>query len=140
GELRLDIEAAFSQGLPNTPMSHAHIRVISGNFVTARPVGIVDGLDFQHAGRVRKMDTDIMRSIIDQGTIVLLSPLGFSPTGEAFNLAMEDVATYAAIALRAEKLIFLTPGPIVCSSDGTIDTELAREDADKLLAADTLDE
>src|SRR5690606_8660481 len=127
GEIRLDIEAAFSQGLPNTPMSHAQIRIISGNFVTARPVGIVDGVDYQHAGTVRKMDTDIMRSIIDQGSIVLLSPLGFSPTGESFNLAMEDLATNAAIALRAEKLIFLTQGRIVCLEDGTVDTELARE-------------
>ena len=139
GEIRLDIEAAFSQGLPNTPMSHAQIRIISGNFVTARPVGIVDGVDYQHAGTVRKMDTDIMRSIIDQGSIVLLSPLGFSPTGEAFNLAMEDLATNAAIALRAEKLIFLTQGRIVCLEDGSVDTELAREDADKLLAEGTLD-
>ncbi len=140
GEIRLDIEAAFSQGLPNTPMSHAHIRIISGNFVTARPVGIVDGVDFQHTGQVRKMDSGIMRSIIDQGIIVLLSPLGFSPTGEAFNLAMEDLATNAAIALRAEKLIFLTQNRVICSADGAVDTELAREQADRLVAGGTLDE
>src|SRR5690554_350426 len=140
GEIRLDIEAAFSQGLPNTPMSHAQIRIISGNFVTAMPVGIVDGVDYQHAGKVRKMDAAIMRSIIDEGSIVLLSPVGFSPTGEAFNLAMEDLATSAAVALRAEKLIFLTQGPIVCAEDGTVDSELAREDADKLLAGGTLSE
>jgi len=140
GEIRLDIEAAFSQGLPNTPMSHAQIRIISGNFVTAMPVGIVDGVDYQHAGKVRKMDAAIMRSIIDEGSIVLLSPVGFSPTGEAFNLAMEDLATSAAVALRAEKLIFLTQGPIVCAEDGTVDNELAREDADKLLAGGTLSE
>ena len=41
GELRLDIEAAFSQGLPNTPMSNAHISIVSGNFVTARPLGVI---------------------------------------------------------------------------------------------------
>ncbi|MBP6020237.1 MAG: amino-acid N-acetyltransferase [Burkholderiaceae bacterium] len=140
GEIRLDIEASFSQGLPNTPMSHARIRVISGNFVTARPVGIIDGVDYQHAGAVRKLDTDTMKSILNQGAIVLLSPLGFSPTGESFNLAMEDLATSAAIALRTEKLIFLTQGRIVCNQDGTVDTELAREDADRLLAGGTLDE
>ncbi len=140
GEIRLDIEASFSQGLPNTPMSHAQIRVISGNFVTARPVGIIDGIDYQHAGAVRKLDVDAIKSILNQGAIVLLSPLGFSPTGESFNLAMEDLATSAAIALRAAKLIFLTQGRIVCNQDGTVDTELAREDADRLLAGGTLDE
>lgn len=140
GEIRLDIEAAFSQGLPNTPMSHAQIRVISGNFVTARPVGVIDGVDYRHTGAVRKMDLDAIKNVINQGAIVLLSPLGFSPTGEAFNLAMEDLATSAATALRAEKLIFLTQDRTVLDEDGAVDTELAREDADKLLAAGTLDE
>lgn len=140
GEIRLDIEAAFSQGLPNTPMSHAQIRVISGNFVTARPVGVIDGVDYQHAGAVRKLDIDAIKAVINQGAIVLLSPLGFSPTGEAFNLAMEDLATSAAIALRAEKLIFLTQGRTVNDESGAVDTELAREDADRLLAGGTLDE
>src|SRR5690554_2736362 len=140
GEIRLDIEASFSQGLPNTPMSHAQIRVISGNFVTARPVGVIDGLDYKHAGAVRKMDIDAIKNRITQGSIVLLSPLGFSPTGEAFNLAMEDLATSAAIALRAEKLIFLTQDRTVLDTDGTVDTELAREDADRILASGTLDE
>src|SRR3546814_20754777 len=114
-------------------MSHAQIRVISGNFVTARPVGVIDGIDYKHTGAVRKMDQDAIRNIINQGAIVLLSPLGFSPTGEAFNLAMEDLATSAAITLRAEKLIFLTQDRTVRDADGAVDTELAREDADKLL-------
>src|SRR5690554_3390466 len=113
GEIRLDIEASFSQGLPNTPMSHAKIRIISGNFVTARPVGVIDGVDHQHTGAVRKLDIDAIRSVMNQGAIVLLSPLGFSPTGDAFNLAMEDLATSVAVALRAEKLIFLTQDHIV---------------------------
>ncbi|HWK69729.1 MAG TPA: amino-acid N-acetyltransferase [Burkholderiaceae bacterium] len=140
GEIRLDIEAAFSQGLPNTPMSHAQIRVISGNFVTARPVGVIDGIDYRHTGAVRKMDLDAIKNVINQGAIVLLSPLGFSPTGEAFNLAMEDLATSAATALRAEKLIFLTQDRTVLDQDGSVDTELAREDADKLLSGGMLDE
>ena len=139
GEIRLDIEAAFSQGLPNTPMSHAQIRVISGNFVTARPTGIIDGVDYKHTGQVRKIDVDALRSSIDRGSIVLLSPLGFSPTGEAFNLAMEELATSVATALRAEKLIFLTESPGVIAEDGSIDTELARLDADALLASGSID-
>lgn len=140
GEIRLDIEAAFSQGLPNTPMSHAHIRIISGNFVTARPLGVIEGVDYQHTGAVRKMDSDALKAVMNQGAIVLLSPLGFSPTGDAFNLAMEDLATSVAVTLRAEKLIFLTQDRVVRNADGTVDTELAREDADALLTSGTLDE
>ena len=94
GQLRFEIEAAFSQGLPNTPMANATVRVVSGNFLTARPVGIVDGVDFMHSGLVRKVDArgDPARASTS-ARMVLLSPFGFSPTGEAFNLTMEDVAT-----------------------------------------------
>ncbi|MCK9512005.1 MAG: amino-acid N-acetyltransferase [Pigmentiphaga sp.] len=140
GEIMLDIEAAFSQGLPNTPMSHARMRVITGNFVTARPVGVIDGLDYQHTGLVRKIDTEAMRFAVDHGSIVLMSPLGFSPTGEAFSLSMEELATRVAVSLRAEKLIFITESMGVRDTEGAIDTELARVDADRLLAQDTLDD
>ena len=86
GQLRYEIEAAFSQGLPNTPMAGSTVRVISGNFITARPVGVVDGVDFQHSGLVRKVDVAGITRTLSFGAMVLLSPFGFSPTGEAFNL------------------------------------------------------
>ena len=139
GQLRFEIEAAFSQGLPNTPMANATVRVVSGNFLTARPVGVVDGIDFQHSGVVRRVDGPAIRRAIDIGALVLLSPFGFSPTGEAFNLTMEDVATSTAIALQADKLLFLTEIPglreDVTDPDSAVDTELALAEARKLLAA-----
>ncbi len=138
GQLRFEIEAAFSQGLPNTPMANATVRVISGNFLTAQPVGVVDGVDFMHSGVVRKVDAPAIRRAIDTGTIVLLSPFGFSPTGEAFNLAMENVATATAIALQADKLIFMTEIPgireVFDDPDSAIDTELTLADARRILA------
>ena len=137
GQLRFEIEAAFSQGLPNTPMANATVRVVSGNFLTARPVGIVDGVDFMQSGLVRKVDATAIRSAIDIGAVVLLSPFGFSPTGEAFNLTMEDVATSTAIALQADKLMFLTEVPGIRETpddaESAIDTELALADAKRLL-------
>jgi amino-acid N-acetyltransferase len=137
GQLRFEIEAAFSQGLPNTPMANATVRVVSGNFLTARPVGIVDGVDFMQSGLVRKVDATAIRKAIDIGAVVLLSPFGFSPTGEAFNLTMEDVATSTAIALQADKLMFLTEVPGIRETpddaESAIDTELALADAKRLL-------
>nr|WP_297350938.1 amino-acid N-acetyltransferase [uncultured Caldimonas sp.] len=139
GQLRFEIEAAFSQGLPNTPMANATVRVVSGNFLTARPVGVVDGVDFQHSGVVRKVDGMAIRRAIDTGAVVLLSPFGFSPTGEAFNLTMEDVATSTAIALQADKLLFLTEIAGIredqADPESPIDTELALPEAERLLAS-----
>ena len=141
GQLRYEIEAAFSQGLPNTPMAGSTVRVISGNFITARPVGIVDGVDFQHSGLVRKVDTAGIMRTLDFGAMVLLSPFGFSPTGEAFNLTMEEVATSVAVALQADKLIFVTEIPGIRihpdlpeGDDNPVDTELPLATAEKLLA------
>ncbi len=140
GQLRYEIEAAFSQGLPNTPMAGATVRVMSGNFITARPVGIVDGVDFAHSGLVRKVDVAGIQRTLDMGAMVLLSPFGFSPTGEAFNLTMEEVATSVAIALQADKLIFVTEIPGIRvrpneaeSEDNPIDTELPLATAEKIL-------
>lgn len=140
GQLRYEIEAVFSQGLPNTPMAGSKVRMISGNFITARPVGIVDGVDFKHSGVVRKVDVASITQSLDFGAMVLLSPFGFSPTGEAFNLTMEEVATSVAIELQADKLIFLTEVPGIrihpdrpASEDNPIDTELPLDTAQALL-------
>jgi amino-acid N-acetyltransferase len=134
GEMRLDIEAAFSQGLPNTPMAHSEIRVVSGNLVSARPVGIVDGVDFQHTGLVRKVDAQTIKFALNSGAIALVSNLGFSPTGEAFNLSMEDVAASTAIALDADKLVFVTETRGVLDDDGNVMGEISEAQAAALLA------
>lgn len=134
GEIRLDIEAAFSQGLPSTPMAHSKVRVVSGNFVTARPMGVIDGTDLLLTGVVRKIDTDALRFVLSNGGLALLSPLGFSPTGEAFNLTMEDVACSVATALKADKLVLLTETAGVAGDDGALISELSVEGAEHMLA------
>jgi len=135
GEIRLDIEAAFSQGLPNTPMANSRIRVISGNFVTARPMGIMDGVDFLHTGVVRKVDVEALKYTLASHALVLLSPLGFSPTGEAFNLTSEDVAASVAVALKADKLILVSDTDGVRDREGRLIQELSAAEAEKAIAA-----
>jgi amino-acid N-acetyltransferase len=93
GIVRIEIEALLSTGLPNTPMANAAVNVASGNFVVACPRGVYEGVDLQYTGAVRKVDVQALRGRLDAGEIVLVSPLGYSPTGEAFNLTVEDVAT-----------------------------------------------
>lgn len=107
GVLRVEIEALLSQGLPNSPMAGAAIRVGSGNYIAARPIGVVDGVDYQYTGVVRKVDATAIARRLDDGEIVLVPNLGYSPTGEVFNLAWEDVAASVAAALKADKLLIL---------------------------------
>jgi len=108
GSLRLHIEALLSTGLVNSPMHGSQIRVSTGNFVIAKPMGVREGVDYKYTGSVRRIDSDGINMQLGYGSIVLLSPIGYSPTGEVFNLALEDVAAQTAIALKADKLITLT--------------------------------
>lgn len=107
GALRVEIENQLSHALSTPPVINESLGVLSGNFITAQPLGIHNGTDFQHTGTVRKINADLIKQLIQAGSIVLLSSLGFSPSGEAFNLRYEDVASSAAKSLQADKLIFI---------------------------------
>ncbi len=135
GRLRIRIESRLSMGVANSPMQGARLRVVSGNLITARPLGVRDGVDYGFTGEVRRVDDRAMRLWLDQDAIVLLSPLGYSPTGEIFNVSAEDVATAAAMALRADKLLVLSESATLCdTTTGRPIRELSPSDAQHLLA------
>jgi amino-acid N-acetyltransferase len=133
GVLRVEIEALLSQGLPNSPMAGAQIRVASGNYITARPIGVLKGTDFQFTGAVRKVDAIGIARRLDAGEVVLMPPLGYSPTGEVFNLAWEDVAEGVAVALKADKLLMYTDR-LPADRKGEVIAELTAEQAQSLLS------
>ena len=133
GTVRVEIEALLSMGLANSPMAGARIRVASGNFVVAKPLGVRDGVDFGHTGEVRRVDAEGIRAQLDQGDVVLLSPIGYSPTGEVFNLGAEEVATSVAVALRAEKLVLLIEQDCANLTDGSPIRQITTDEAENLL-------
>ncbi|MDQ8023563.1 MAG: amino-acid N-acetyltransferase [Moraxellaceae bacterium] len=132
GVTRIEIEAALSQGLPNTPMAGAYMRVTGGNFVIAKPMGVVDGIDFQHTGAVRRVIADEISADLDQQNVVLVSPLGVSPSGEIFNLAMEEVAEAVAISLKAEKLVYLCDAPGLLDGKGRLIEAITADEAERM--------
>lgn len=136
GTVRVEIEALLSMGLANTPMAGARIRVASGNFVTARPLGVRDGVDYLHTGEVRRVDGDALRQRLADGAVTLVLPLGYSPTGEVFNLYADDVACAVARELGADKLLFLQEGLPLRDGDGELIRELTVDEARRLLADD----
>ncbi|MEQ1515818.1 MAG: amino-acid N-acetyltransferase [Usitatibacteraceae bacterium] len=133
GIVRMEIEATLSTELANSPMAGADIRVASGNFITAKPFGVRDGVDYMHTGQVRKVDAEGIIRRLDDDEVVLISPIGFSPTGDIFNCTLEDVATSVAIALKAEKLIFLTETLGVTDSKERLINELTALQAQEAL-------
>jgi amino-acid N-acetyltransferase len=133
GEVRTEIESLLSMGLSNSPTADVRIRTASGNFITARPVGIHDGVDYGYTGEVRRVDAAAITRRLDEGCIVLISPIGYSPTGETFNLLTEDVATAVAIALRAAKWICLTENGRLFDSVGQLVRQLTVVEAQRRL-------
>lgn len=133
GSVRMEIEALLSMGLANSPMAGARIRVTSGNFVTARPVGIRNGVDYQHTGEVRRVDTTAINQQLDNGSIVLLSPVGYSPTGEVFNLSSLEVATTVAVEMKADKLLCLTDLKTLKGTRGKSARQLTLKETQELI-------
>lgn len=134
GGLRAHLESQLSMGLVNSPMHNARIRVSGGNFVTARPVGVLDGVDFGYTGRVRRVDVAGIEKLLELGHIVLLPPQGYSPTGDTFNLSYEDVGSQVAAALQAEKLIIFIDDQGLLETDGSLIRELSARQASEQLA------
>ena len=130
GLLQLNITASLSMSLNNTPLQGAHISVVSGNFVIAQPLGVDDGVDYCHTGKIRRINNEAIEQQLERGSIVLLGPVGVSVTGESFNLASEDVAAEVAIRLKADKLISFCAEQGVLDENGRVITDLYPIDAD----------
>ena len=133
GMLRADIEAALSMGISQAPQRGKGLRIAGGNFVSARPLGIIDGIDMGYTGRIRKIDTEAIRQRLADGALVLISPLGHSLSGKTFNLSMGDIAEAAAIALQAEKLIYVVEQPGILDEKGEVLSNLSAAEARTLL-------
>ena len=129
GTLQLDITARLSMSLNNTPLQGAHINVVSGNFIIAQPLGVDDGVDYCHSGRIRRIDEDAIHRQLDSGAIVLMGPVAVSVTGESFILTSEEIATQLAIKLKAEKMIGFCSSQGVTNDDGDIVSELFPNEA-----------
>lgn len=137
GLVRVEIESLLSLGIANSPMAGAKIRVISGNFVTAQPLGVLDGIDYQYTGKVRRIDTAAINQQLDLGHVVLISPVGYSPSGELFNLSAEQVATEIAIALQAEKLILMTEQSCLSAESGQLIAQMTTDETQYLIDHET---
>lgn len=133
GLVRIEIESLLSLGVTDSPMAGAEIRVISGNFVTAQPLGVLDGVDYQNTGKVRKIDGNGIQQQLDNGNVVLISPLGYSPSGELFNLSAEQVATEIAASLQAEKLILMTEQSCLSSETGQLIAQMTTHETQILI-------
>ena len=136
--VRVEIEALLSMGLANTLTAGNTVHINSGNFITAKPLGVINGVDYQHTGEVRKIAADTINTILNLNNLVLIPPLGYSPTGEVFNLNARDLAADIASEIKADKLIYLTNDKGIVDGRNKLIKELTASDAQSLVDSITL--
>ena len=134
-QARVQMEAALSTGLPNSPMDGSRMQVFSGNFVVAMPAGVIEGVDLEHTGKVRRINQAAVQGALEQETLVLLSPMGYSTTGEVFNLSFTQVASEVAKAVSADKLISFIEPQGLFGPDGQLLRQMALQECRDFMQA-----
>lgn len=133
GQVQFDLQAALSLGYSHAPQKPPRLRTVTGNYLTAKPLGVIDGIDMHYTGQVRKVDAEAIKQSLDTQAIVIVSPIAASPVGQSYNLSMPDTACAVAAALQAEKLMFLTEQAGILDQEGQLISNLTAQEAEKLL-------
>src|SRR5205085_2620276 len=89
-------------------LSANDLRAASTNAITAHPMGILHGVDHLFTGKVERVDTEMLLTLLNQGIIPVVPPLGFDGEGKTYRVNSDSVAVAIAEALKATKLIFIT--------------------------------
>ena len=135
GRTAIQVQSQLVQSMAAAHLSPANSVVSTGNYVVAKPYGVHNGIDYQHSGEVRKVRQEAIHQQLNSGHLVLLSPLGYSPTGEAFNLLWEEVAEAAATALKADKIIYFNADEGILGEHGELIRELTVPEANRLISS-----
>ena len=114
GEVHSELQAAFVRARHR---HHSRAHLISGQFIHAKPLGIIDGVDHQLTGAVRNFETEALKSQLDHGQIACVSHLAHAPSGQMYNLASEEVAASIAVSMGADKLILLGEHAAITDSE-----------------------
>ena len=92
-------------------LSAHDLRAASTNVITAHPVGVLQGVDHLFTGKVERVDVELLRSLLSQGVVPIIPPLGFDGDGKTYRLNSDGLAVAIALQLKAVKLIFVTAQP-----------------------------
>lgn len=101
--------------------------LISGNFISAKPLGVNDGIDHKYTGNVRRINSEAIKNQLQLGAIVYLDNLAYSPTGQLYNLESEELAAKVAVELKADKLILFGKDPYCTEKNGDRISEMTLE-------------
>lgn len=107
------------------------LRAAVANAITAHPAGVIRGRDLGHSGTIDRVEAATFQSLIDQGIIPLVAPLGYERSGRILRMNSAAVAVQVASAVGASKLLFVGAGMVVDAAGQRI-RQLSVEEAKAL--------
>ena len=117
-------------------LSANDLRAASTNVIIAHPMGIIGGVDHLFTGKVERVDTELLQTLLAQGVVPVIPPLGFDGDGKTYRVNSDGVALAVAEALKAIKLIFITSSDgLICN--GQLVRQLILAELEKLLQTNT---
>ncbi|HSU52518.1 MAG TPA: amino-acid N-acetyltransferase [Candidatus Dormibacteraeota bacterium] len=114
-------------------LSANDLRAACPNAIIAHPMGIIQGVDHLFTGKVERIDTELLQTLLTQGIVPVVPPLGFDGDGKTYRVNSDSVAVAVADALKATKLIFITTHDGIFRN-GALLRQLLVADLDTVLA------
>jgi amino-acid N-acetyltransferase len=109
------------------------LRAVSTNGIVAHPLGILQGVDHLFTGKVERVDVELFTSLLGQGILPVVPPLGFDGDGKTYRVNSDHVAVAVADALKATKVIFITTADGLIHQ-GQLIRQMLASDLDHILA------
>src|SRR5262245_47917302 len=114
-------------------LSANDLRAACTNAIIAHPMGIIQGVDHLFTGKVERVDTELLQTLLAQGIVPVVPPLGFDGDGRTYRVNSDAVAVATAEALKAIKLMFITTQDgLYC--EGQLIRQMLVADLDTILA------
>jgi len=115
-----------------TLLSGNDIPSVIGNWVKARALGVVDGVDYMHTGRVERIRSDAVQTLLKEGHIPIFPCIGWNSNGDPYNISSDELARVIAQNLNASKLFFLSAEAVLTEKNCTLPDEISPSEDGRL--------
>ena len=99
-----------SLGVAQRIMSHltaSGLSGIQGNWVLARSLGVIEGVDYMRTGRIERIQRDILEQLLNEKFVPIIPPIGWNKLGQAYNISSTELATELCKYMQVGKLFFI---------------------------------
>ena len=116
-----------------TMLAENNANAVIGNWIRARGMGVIDGVDYQSSGLVDKIDVASIQNVLNNNMIPIFPNIGWSLSGKPYNISSHELALKISVAMKAEKLFFITDFGGISINEAPV-SQLTIKEAKQILA------